>query len=111
MDRSKGPVAQGDCLIVPIDSIPKNVMEQLSPENDLLVVAHSETGHHHTLPAKAAKVFVASAMLMYVRILKEAELKHHRPYDTHESHVLPPGDYAIYRQREGSPEGWRQVQD
>jgi hypothetical protein len=111
INRDKGPVYQGDLAIIPVDEIPSDVVEAKS-EGENHIVAHSETGHHHVVPTRMAKLYVVSAMMSYLRVVAEqANLQHLRPYDTHETVALPKGDYQLLRQREGAPEGWRQVAD
>jgi hypothetical protein len=104
-------VYQGDLCIIPVDGIPDGLMEA-QPTDGQHIVAHSETGHHHVVAARAAKLYVATAMLAYLRVQAEhVDLRHLRPHDTHEDIRLPKGDYQLLRQREGAPEGWRQVAD
>lgn len=111
INRKNGVSYQGDLAIIPIDKIPDNVIET-QPKGENHIVAHSETGHHHVVAARLAKLYIASAMMSYLRVIADqAELQHLRPYDTHETLALPKGDYQLLRQREGSPEGWRQVMD
>lgn len=110
INRSNGASYQGDLVIIPVDEIPKNIVET-QPEGENHIVAHSETGHHHVVSARLAKLYVVSAMMSYLRVAEQVKLQHLRPYDTHETIALPKGDYQLLRQREGSPEGWRQVMD
>lgn len=49
--------------------------------------------------------------LSYLRVSGETTLEHLRDFDTHEPLSLPPGNYEVRRQREYTPEGWRQVAD
>ena len=102
---------QGDLCIIPIARIPDGLDEAQPDGAGNHVVAHSETGHHHVVSSLAARVWVASAMLAYMRVREQAELLHMRPFDQHEALSLPPGDYQILRQREGAPAGWRRVED
>ena len=102
---------QGDLMIIPVNEIPGDAKEVKTKDKNH-VVAHSETGHHHVLSAQCARVYVvASAMMLYAKVIEQTELTHLRPYDTHEALSLPPGNYQLLRQREGSPQGWRQVAD
>jgi len=107
------PVAQGDCILIPIDEIPTDAIEQ--PHQSRLVVAHSETGHHHAIDADGVVRFApADPLVCYLRVEGPwADLVHERPWDTHETVRLPGGGrmYAVHRQREETPEGWRAVQD
>lgn len=63
------------------------------------IVAHSETGHHHE--AVGATLFgVRDPMICYLRLeLPSAEIRHLRPYDTHETHELGSGVGAIWQVR------------
>lgn len=128
--------AQGDILIRRVDSLPKGLTKD-TEENP--IVAHSETGHHHVaIPTRDCRVerYVKDEMKSYLVIkakrdelrskaddaianideaLCGAVIEHHRDWDTHETVALPCEDgeavYEVLRQRESSPEGWRQVAD
>lgn len=104
--------AQGDILITRIDALPQGLRE-IAAENGRHIVAHSETGHHHVLPAQGVKLFQGEdPMLLFAVIDADiAELTHQRPFDTHETLGLRGGTYEIRRQREYTPEGWRRVED
>jgi len=110
IDRTMGACYQGDLCILPVDAIPDGLTEAPA-EGEHLVVAHSETGHHHVVARHAARLYVVSAMAAYLRVLRETPIEHLRPWDTHEALSLPPGDYRLLRQREGTPDGWRRVAD
>lgn len=108
--------AQGDFIILRVNEIPKN-LERLAPENGVLTVAHSETGHNHVMVAdrvEAFKVQGASTVDLYEMFLKveaPTEIRHLREFDTHESLMVEPGNYKVMRQREYTPEGFRKAQD
>ena len=108
--------AQGDVLFIRIKDIPQNVTEE-KPENGSLIVTHSETGHHHVMSPKGARLFrlnseeSGAGMISYLQIVEPTELKHCRPYQTHESIMFAQGNYEVRRQREYTPEGWRRVED
>lgn len=77
------------------------------------VVAHSETGHHHSFDARASVVLYSTQdqLLSYLEVQKPAVLKHRRDFDTHEEILFDVGLYEVRRQREWSPDGWRRVED
>ncbi len=122
----KLPVAQGDVLIIPRGrmKLPAG-LEEVQPEGGRVVVAHSETGHHHAIdmtPSGAAVPPVSlfrvpgDPMTMYLRVdAPHADVVHHRPWDTHETlRLLSQGEgtvFEIKRQREPAPEGWRRLED
>ncbi len=102
---------QGDLTFEPVAALPAGLAE-----TDDRVVAHSETGHHHTLdPVEAcmARIYTSSdPMTCYLQVTEGfADVVHHRAWDTHETIRIPPGIYRIDRQREGTPSGWRRVED
>lgn len=106
--------AQGDILIRRIDKLPKDVIKAKS-EKGKFIVAHSETGHHHSIAEHPGVQYYTTKdpMVAYLSVIEdvEAKLEHERTFDTHESILLKGGTYEIRRQREYTPEGWRQVQD
>lgn len=108
------PVAQGDILIVPVDSIPANVKPG-NAEDGKFIIAHSETGHHHVIEKSRAEVFEAAddAFIAYIKTMGDgAEITHERPFDTHETVALEPNKtYRVHRQREYVPEGFRKAAD
>lgn len=113
--------AQGDVLFRRVKSMPKGVTE-VPREEGALVVAHSETGHHHLVSAKGVQMFQhpADPLVRFLKVPAQladgVDVTHHRPWDTHATLRLL-GDaageviYEIRRQREHTPEGWRQVED
>ena len=108
------PMAQGDLLIIPVESIPDTAKAAIA-ENGHYIVAHSETGHHHVIEKTRAEVFEAAddSFVAFIRTLGEgAEITHNRSYDTHETIALEPNKtYEVRRQREYVPEGFRKAAD
>lgn len=112
MKKVKNMAAQGDVMFIRVEKIPKN-LEAAKAENGLFVVAHSETGHNHVVDSRNAQMLIdqANEFSAYLQVQKDTEVKHLRSFDTHESLLLPPGNYQIKRQREYVPEGFRKVAD
>lgn len=113
----KNMAAQGDLMIIRMkdgESLPENLKE-VKPEGGKLIVAHSETGHHHFLAAVPGVEYFsdpADNMTCYLRISGEAaDLIHDRSFDTHETISITEGTYKLRRQREYTPEGYRRVED
>lgn len=104
--------AQGDVLFVKVGAIPADAKES-KLEEKRLVVAHSETGHHHYLEVVPGMRHYTGAdpTIAYLTLGEEADVVHARPHDTHETLRLTPGTWQIRRQREYVPEGWRRVED
>jgi hypothetical protein len=117
MKTFRNQAAQGDLLIRRIESLPKDCIP-LQSENGLFVVAHSETGHNHVIAESSnVKLYTTNdPMVSYLQVIEatdatETIIEHLRTFDTHESILIPHGNYEIRRQREYSPEGWRRVED
>lgn len=108
--------AQGDFVIIRIDSIPTDV-ERVEPRGQHIVVAHSETGHDHVMLAdrvtayKPAGVKEVDLYEMFLAVEAPTEINHLRSFDTHETLQVPAGNYRIRRQREYVAEGFRRAQD
>ena len=108
---------QGDLLIRPVAGLPNDV-DVVQPEGGRHVLAHSETGHDHDVAHQLGLAhYRASPMVGYLTLDAgvEADLVHHRAWDTHETFRLEGGEsgrvFEIRRQREHTPEGWRRVED
>ena len=116
MKTFKSACAQGDVLIRKIDELPAG-LKPVSQQNGEVIVTHSETGHHHVMvldrgPEPNVRMWTGDNPLMaWLEVSRPTSLDHKRPHDTHESIMFDPGVYEIRRQREHTPDGWRQVQD
>lgn len=106
--------AQGDVLLTKISKMPDDVIEQKSI-NGRFIIAHSETGHSHTVAERQGVRFFSGKdpMIAYLEVIDSVEvtLEHERTFDTHEALLLKGGTYEIRRQQEYTPEGWRRVLD
>lgn len=107
--------AQGDICFMRIEKLPDGLIEQ-PPVDGKIVVAHSETGHHHAMellenPQVRAFVSPDSPMKLWLDVQVDTVLKHFKTYDIHESVMFRKGLYEIRRQRENTPKGLRKVQD
>jgi hypothetical protein len=84
-------------------------------DSGALILAHSETGHHHAVrdvEAVLLRPTVGDGLTTYLRVDGDhADVVHERPWDTHETLRLPRGVWLVRRQREWTPEGWRRVED
>lgn len=102
--------AQGDVLLIRVKTISKTAVEQKEKE---VIVAHSETGHHHKVVGAGVTFFKEpdDPFTAYLRLADDAEIIHCRSYDTHETIKLPAGDWLVRRAREYTPQGYRMVQD
>jgi hypothetical protein len=109
--------AQGDVMLIRVDTIPENAV-QVTAENGLFTIAHSETGHNHVcvcdVKEKVPNIRMYSGenpLIAWISVNRPTVLEHQRSFDTHEPIMIPPGNYEIRRQREYVPEGFRRVQD
>lgn len=111
--------AQGDVMVRRVKELPQGA--RLIPRNGPIIVAHSETGHHHVIEAPHVEHYETDNPLIgYVVDVpgskEPVDLIHQRSYDTHETHRLLNEDggiaiWQIIRGREHAPEGWRRTQD
>lgn len=111
--------AQGDVMLIRAKEVPQGFLERPRNPGEPLVIAHSETGHHHSIHDAGVQVFEpnnpADSLVCYLRVEGDSfDLVHHRPYHTHETlrfQGSPGAVWEVRRQREHTPEGWRRVQD
>jgi hypothetical protein len=108
------PVAQGDCLIIPVSEIPTDAVLSQEPVDGKFILAHSETGHCHVVKANSDVRFYQHANdnnLAYLVVDNTAVVEHMRSFDTHAPLQFSKGIYEIRRQIESSPEGFRRAID
>ena len=105
--------AQGDVMFIKVDALPLEAKPLTVAGEGRVVVAHSETGHHHVAVAESVRLYgVADPMVHYlVAESAYADVVHERSFDTHETLRLPKGTWEVRRQREMMPDGERQVAD
>jgi hypothetical protein len=103
--------AQGDVLFRRVEKLPNGL--KLLEGGKRVIVAHSETGHHHVAIGDRVRLYgTTDPMICYlVAESAYADVVHERSFDTHETIRFPAGVYEIRRQREWAPEGWRRVED
>jgi hypothetical protein len=108
--------AQGDVLFRRVDSLPAGVRRE--PREGPIVVAHSETGHHHVVASEQAEFYsTANPLVGFLRFDGAfADVEHLRPYHTHETLRLlgnddEPAFYEVRRQREHTFTGWQRSID
>lgn len=111
-DEKTRQVAQGDVLFTRVSELPSGLNE-VKRAGGLLVVAHSETGHHHGFSSVDARMFEVpnDPFTCYLQLSGPCELQHLRPHDTHEPILFGAGVFQVRRQREYTPEGYRMVID
>ncbi len=124
------PIAQGEVLIWMKKYAPQAILDKIAAlknmkemplEKGMLIMGHSETGHHHVLEPVAKKMPISKAALALIdaandtfvdlKIFHECALTHMRQNDQHGGVILPPGDYIRGIREEQSVEGWVRVAD
>jgi hypothetical protein len=98
--------AQGELSIRRISrsEIPAGA-KPVSPDGDVFVMGHSETGHHHVLDRAGATVLEhpsppAGMRILYAFLDEHNALTHQRPFDTHEPFAFTPDVYEFRQNRE-----------
>lgn len=111
MITAKNMVAQGDVLFRRVDKLPETA--QAKQVSGRVIVAHSETGHHHAIDDAGVVLYEEprDPLTCYLAIAEHADVVHHRASHTHETVRLGAGVWQVRRQREYTPEGWRRVED
>lgn len=112
--------AQGDVMFRRVAKLPPGVRE--IKRSGPIVVAHSETGHHHVIDAPHVRHYESDNPLIgYVVDIPgtraPVDVEHRRTWDTHETIRLlndepsAPAVWQIIREREWIPESWQRAQD
>lgn len=103
MKTFKRTAAQGDVYFEKIDELPEGA-EKIETKGPELVVAHSETGHHHVMNSAKSDMYRRDKDEdFYLVVTEEDVLNHKRDFHTHESIQFNPGVYRVTHQREHVP--------
>jgi hypothetical protein len=102
--------AQGEVYARRIDKLPSGVdLTPMRPTDGRLIVAHSESGHHHTFAASSVEVLErpatrnsAGVEILYAIVKEPATLDQHAA-SPHGSLVFDPGIYELRIAREYDP--------
>ena len=108
--------AQGDVFLQRVERIPKKAKPVVGGPGQpgVIVLAHSETGHHHLVQADGVVLYEGpkDPFTCYLRVDGEyADIVHHRPFDAHETIRITRGTWLVRRQREYTPTGFQRVED
>ena len=126
--NQKQPFRQGEAAFYPVEWLEENnLLEHASfklknvvsvkPENGKLIIAHSETGHHHCIDLtknKEVQLLIDSTneLIGLLKVGKTpAELEHLRSDHTHDTFRISEGDYIIKYHTQPTPKGWERVID
>lgn len=112
MKTFKDSCAQGDIYIRKIDKLPKEAVK-VDPIGGIVIVTHSETGHHHVMDGDTVEMYQLPDSIMdcLLVVSNPTALRHLREHDTHEPIMFESGVYHVRRQREYTPQGFRRVED
>ena len=109
---------QGDVLIARVERLPANVKRIPTRGGRIILVEGESTGHHHSVPSSGTKLLEPTDYndAEFLKIMKAAgftdpatsgarfiEVTGENAELTHQEHdaiALPPGLYAVARQRE-----------
>lgn len=104
---NKGPMRQGDVLIIPCDGESQSVFDGAEKLDHLTLAEGEVTGHRHRISEGKAELFERGGTL-YLKVLSPTALLVH---EEHKQIEIPQGNWKILIQREYEPEGWRYVAD
>lgn len=102
MKKELKSIRHGEVLLYPVHKAPKGK----TTKHDLLIVGHSETGHHHVLQSNKFEVTIDKENL-YLRLFEPGKLVHQKDVNRHhdlEVPALPKGwRYRVIRKTEYDP--------
>ena len=95
---------QGDILISTVEAVPRGAVRR----GDGVIAEGELTGHSHRIENTAGAELLEHRGALYLRVLAEKARVVHQE---HGPITLPRGAYAVWRQREYTPESIRPVHD
>jgi hypothetical protein len=108
MKTFKQTAAQGEVTLTRVGALPDGLTPQ-APIDGRVIVAHSETGHHHVMEIEREKEPAVEFMpgsdplTAWLRVHRPTALVHLRGHDTHEPLMVSPGLYRCDYAREYNP--------
>lgn len=101
MKDQRQAIQHGETMLQPVDKMPNGKTIKVTK----LVIAHSETGHHHVL--EATKEFEAIGSInkgdLYLRLFEPAKLVHKKATQQHKTLPVKPGVWKVLHKTEYSP--------
>jgi len=92
-------IQHGENVLVPIEGLPDgNIIE-----TKMVVVGHSETGHHHILTSPVPMKVVELSDRMYVEVMLDSLLSHKKNQDKHDTLTVKPGIWEVKHKTEYNP--------
>lgn len=113
MKTFNNSIAQGELYITRVGALPSGLVA-VPAENGLVIVGHSETGHHHVMErAKTTMYRLPEELYEAFLVVDQPDvLRHLRGFDTHHPIAFEPGFYRVRRQRQYDPaQGWVRAAD
>ena len=103
-------IAQGDVLIVKVDTVPRKAKRIAAKQGRLILAEGEATGHSHSIAATedVELMAVADQVDLWLRVRSRSVQVEHQEHGTI---TLEPGDYRVVRQREYQPDQIRRVAD
>jgi hypothetical protein len=94
-------IQHGEALLLPVDKMPKGKTRKETK----LIVAHSETGHHHVVEAKQEFEVIGNVEKedLYFRLFEPAKLVHKKSVEKHKTLPVKPGIWKVLHKTEYDP--------
>jgi hypothetical protein len=93
------PIQHGENVLVPIAKLPEGKVH----ETKMVIVGHSETGHHHVLTSKQIMRVVEIDDRMYIETVFDALLSHKKTQDRHDTLPVRAGIWEVRHKLEYNP--------
>lgn len=97
----------GEATIIKLSTAPKGLVFK---KVNLAVIAHSESGHNHILERLETEEGVSDIQIAtdskgntYFKVVGEAQVKHKKSFDIHETTKVTEGVYIVGIEREYDP--------
>lgn len=99
---------QGEVHVRPIDAVPAGLKPVAAEKNGMVIISHSETGHHHVLDGASVEVLertenVPAGMRILYAIVREPTALIQTAPDAHADMTLDEGIFEIRISREFDP--------
>lgn len=96
------PLQHGEVMLVPVSAVPEGLKRR---DANSVIVAHSETGHHHVLecPKPMAIYSDDEENQFFVQLFASGKLVHKKEHDFHKTLKADSVIYEVHRKNEYNP--------
>ncbi len=98
------PIMHGENFLEEVAKLPREFRKDAQiTKSKSVVIAHSETGHHHVIESAKDIELIVKGVEEYLVVSTAAKIKHQKSFDKHNTLDIAPGIYRVTHKQEYNP--------